>query len=98
MHVTTCLKTITVYKLPNISQSKGNQTMKLDRLVQYIKINIFHQKLCSHEAGRLAPNLLYFLKKINMRSKKVLCSLVSIRFHSPTLGRNKNKLYKSLGY
>ena len=30
---------------PNISQSKGNQTMKLGPLIEYNKINIFLQKL-----------------------------------------------------
>ena len=32
--------------LPNISQSKGNQTMKFGQLIQHNKTNIFIQKLC----------------------------------------------------
>ena len=35
------LQTITLRILPSISQSKGNQTMKFGRLVEYNKINIF---------------------------------------------------------
>ena len=35
------LQTITIHILPNISQSKGNQKMKLGQLIEYRKINIF---------------------------------------------------------
>ena len=40
------LQTITIYILPIISQSKGNQTMKFNQLIEWNKINIFLQKLC----------------------------------------------------
>ena len=40
------LQTIAIYILPDISQSKGNQTMKFDQLIEYNKRNIFLQKLC----------------------------------------------------
>ena len=40
------LQTITIHILPNISQSKGNQTMKFGQLIEYNKINIFLQNLC----------------------------------------------------
>ena len=39
------LQTIAVQTLSNISQIKGNQTIKLGQLVDYKKINIFPQKL-----------------------------------------------------
>ena len=39
------LQTIAIHILLNISQSKGNQTMKFGQLIEYIKINIFLQKL-----------------------------------------------------
>ena len=42
----TGLQTITINILPNISQSKGNQTMKFGQLIEYNKRNIFLQKLC----------------------------------------------------
>ena len=35
------LQTIAIHILPNISQSKGNQTMKFGQLIEYNKINIF---------------------------------------------------------
>ena len=40
------LQAIAIHILPNISQSKGNQTMKFGQLIQYNKRNIFFQKLC----------------------------------------------------
>ena len=39
-------QTTAIHILPNISQSKGNQTMKFGQLIEYIKRNIFLQKLC----------------------------------------------------
>ena len=39
------LRTIAMHILLNISQSKGNQTMKFGRLIKYNKINILLQKL-----------------------------------------------------
>ena len=40
------LQTIAMLVLPNISQSKGNQTMKFGQLIEYNKTNIFLQKSC----------------------------------------------------
>ena len=42
----TGLQTIAIHILPNISQSKCNQTMKFRQLLKYDKRNIFIQKLC----------------------------------------------------
>ena len=39
-------QTIALHILPDISQSKGNQTMKFGQLIEYNKRNIFLQKLC----------------------------------------------------
>ena len=39
------LQTIVTNILPNVSQSKGNQTMNFCQLIQYIKRNIFLQEL-----------------------------------------------------
>ena len=39
------LQTIVIHILPNISQSKGNQTMKFGQLLEYNERNIFLQKL-----------------------------------------------------
>ena len=40
------LQTVAIHILPNISQSKVNQTIKLGQLIEYKKRNIFLQKLC----------------------------------------------------
>ena len=40
------LQTIAIYILPNISQSKGNRTMKFGQLIEYNKRIIFLQKSC----------------------------------------------------
>ena len=39
-------QTITVHILPNISRSKGNQTLKFGQLIEYNNRNIFLQKSC----------------------------------------------------
>ena len=39
-------QTIPTHMLSNISQSKGNQTMKFGQLIEQNKRNIFLQKLC----------------------------------------------------
>ena len=39
------LQTIAIHILSNISQSKDNQTMKIEKLIEYNR-NIFLQKLC----------------------------------------------------
>ena len=39
------LQLIAIHILPNISQSKGNQTMKFAQLIEYNKRNIFIQKI-----------------------------------------------------
>ena len=40
------VETIVMQILPDISQSKGNQTVKFGQLIDYNKRNIFLQKLC----------------------------------------------------
>ena len=39
------LQTIAIHILPNISRSKGNQTIKFGQLIEYNMRNIFHEKL-----------------------------------------------------
>ena len=73
------LQAIAIRILPNISQLKGNQTMKFGQLIEYNKRNIFLQKLC-RKWGRKTS--LYFLKMLNMRWKQMVCSLVLIYFDS----------------
>ena len=40
------IQIIAIHILPNISQSKGNQTMKFGQLREYNKRNIFLRTLC----------------------------------------------------
>ena len=42
----TGLQIIAIHILSNITQSKGNQTMKFSQLIESNKRNIFLQKLC----------------------------------------------------
>ena len=59
------LQTITIHILPNISQRKGNQKMKFGQLIEHNRRNIFLQKVCGKEAGRLDSGLsLLFLKNL----------------------------------
>ena len=39
-------QTIAIKILSNISQSEDNQTVEFGHLIEYNKINIFHQKSC----------------------------------------------------
>ena len=39
-------QTIAILILPNISQSKGNHTIKFSQLIEFNERNIFFQKLC----------------------------------------------------
>ena len=48
---------------PNISRSKGNQTLKFGKVKEYNKRNIFVQNLAEDEAGRLDSDLFLFFKK-----------------------------------
>ena len=57
------LQTIAIHMLPNISQSKDNQTMKFGQLIERNKRNIFLQNYSENEAGRLVPDLFLFIKK-----------------------------------
>ena len=57
------LQTIAIYILPNISQSKGNQTKKFGQLIEYNKRSIFLQKLYRKWGRGLVPDLSLFFKK-----------------------------------
>ena len=56
------IQTIAIRILPNISRSKGNQTMKFGQLIEYILINIFLEKSCKNCAEGTIPKP--FSKKI----------------------------------
>ena len=48
-------QTIAVHALPNISRSKGNQTMKSGQLIEYNMRNIFLEKPCTKCGGKTIP-------------------------------------------
>ena len=51
------------YTLPNISWSKGNQTMTYGQLIEYKKRNVFLQKSCKKWGRETSPRLLFVFKK-----------------------------------
>ena len=72
-------QTIAIHILPNISQSKDNQTMKFGLLIKYNKRNIFIQKWCRQWGMEISSSLHFaFLKKLYMSYKQVTCSLASL--------------------
>ena len=65
------LQTIAIHILPNISQSKGNQTMKFDQLIEYNKRNIFLQKLSGKWIRETSSRPLFiFLKSLKWGESK----------------------------
>ena len=57
------LQAIAIHILPNISQSKSNQTMKFGKLIEYNKRNILFKNHAENE-GRLIPVLFLFFEKV----------------------------------
>ena len=57
------LQKIAIQIFPNISQNKGNQTMKLGQLIEYNKRNVFSKNYAKNEARRLVPDLFSCFKK-----------------------------------
>ena len=57
------LQTIAINMLSNILQSKGNQRMKFDQLIEYKKRNISLQKLCKKWGKETSSGPLFIFKK-----------------------------------
>ena len=51
------------YTLLNISQNKGNQTMKFGQLIEYNNRNTFLKTHAQNEAGRVVLDLFLFFRK-----------------------------------
>ena len=51
------LQTIAIHILPNISQSKDNQTMKFGKSIEYIREIFFFKYYAANEAGKLVLDL-----------------------------------------
>ena len=59
----TSKQTITIHIWPNLSRSKGNQTVRFGHLIEYNTRNIFLEKSYTKCGGNIVPNL--FLKNQN---------------------------------
>ena len=57
------LQATAVHILPNISQTKGNQTIKFGQLIEYNKGNMFFQKLCGKWGRETSSRPLFIFKK-----------------------------------
>ena len=91
--------TIIIHTLPNISQSKGNQKIKLGKAKEHNKRNIFFQKSFrkwgKETSSRLLPlfqkSFIWCKNKWTMSSFKYIAIVLNLAY-------NKNKLYKTLDY
>ena len=59
-------QTITIHILPNISRSKGNQTMKFGQLIEYNMRNIFVEKSYTKCGEETFPRSLSKKSKLNI--------------------------------
>ena len=57
MKMITGQQIITIYILPNISRSKGNQTLKFSQIIKYNNRNIFFKTHTENVTGRLVLDL-----------------------------------------
>ena len=57
------LPAISIHILPNISKTKGNQTMTFGQLIEYNKKYFSSKIYAENEAGRLVPDFQFFFKK-----------------------------------
>ena len=57
------LETIAIHILPNITQSKGNQTMKFGQLIEHKREIFFFKNYAENEVVRLVPDLFLFFEK-----------------------------------
>ena len=48
-------QTIVIYMLPNISRSKGNQTMKFGQVIECNMKNLFLEKSYTKHGGETSP-------------------------------------------
>ena len=55
IHTRNTCNTLVIHILPNISRSKGDQTMKFGQLIEYNMGNIFLEKSCTKYGGKTSP-------------------------------------------
>ena len=68
-------ETNAIHILPNISRSKGNQTMKFGQLLEYNMRNIFVEKSYTKFSGETIPRPFFEKLKLSRSLPKVLYSL-----------------------
>ena len=69
---------IALHRLPNISRSKGNQTLKFRQLREYNMRNIFLEKLYTECGGEASPRPFDKKSKLSIsldQQSEILCSL-----------------------
>ena len=83
--------------LPNISQSKDNQPMKFDQVIEYNKRNIFRQKSCRKWDRETSSRPLFiFLKSFLSPKSKWSAAWLGYIPIFLNFAYNKNKLQKTL--
>ena len=84
------IQIIAIHILSNISENKGNQTMKFGELIEYNKRNIFLQKLCGKWGRETSsrPFFIYLESLIWGKSKWSASMALNLSY-------NKSKLYKT---
>ena len=64
-------QTNTIHILPNISRSKGNETMKFDQVIVYRNRKVFFKNNTENEARRLLPDIILFFTKALYKLKAI---------------------------
>ena len=78
---------IATYILPIISRSKGNQAVKFGQLIKYSVRKIFLLKPCRKWGRKTSSRPIFgVLKKLCLRLKQVVSTLVLIYFGRPHIG------------
>ena len=79
------LQRITRHILLNISQIKGNQTMKFGQLIEHPMRNIFFLNYAENNTGKLVPDHFLFFKKVLHQVKASGLQLDFTNFYSPQI-------------
>ena len=68
-------QTIVIHILPNISRSKGNQTIKFGLLIEYNMKNIFLKESYAKYGGKTIP------RPFSQKSKLIYLRINSLKFY-----------------
>ena len=94
-------KTIVIHILPNISRSKGNQTMKFDPFIEYNMTNMFLEKSYAKYDEETSPRLFPEKRKLSIFLDQEPKVLYSLFYCMPSLGllkHNETKLHTTFFY